>query len=267
MVNDDNESKGALKEVENILEEGKELAKNITVANFVRYVGPGIVLFGLMKVSKIPFFKTFVTTSEIDKKDDSTFLLLLFLVVGVLVHTVYRAFFYNKFIVSLKGCKKLNGRDWNNYREVLRMKNEELRKRNKGLRNIIKCSYDSDWVWRQLKLRFFTHGYNKYDPGMALWSASIHLLYFTGISTFILVIPEGYYGGYKWGFFYLAIGIVTFLGGLLADTEYERFETSLYEEHLDKKKVDDFLGKLFKNQSFRVQGNSSNNGRGNEEVG
>lgn len=247
-------------ETEHIPKKAKEVMDKITVANFIRYVGPGIVLFGLVRVSKVPFCTTIVTTFKTDKVE-STFLLLLFLVVGVIVHTAYRAFFYNKLIIWIKDRRCWQIRDWHNYREVLMIKNTKLHKTADTIFKQIKGSYNADWVWRRLKAHFAHDGYSKYDRGMELWAASIHLLYFSGLSLFIFGILEFCFGEGIHGLRCLVMGIVAFWGGLLADTEYERAETYFYEE-LDQEEVKSFLQKLFESRAFRTNINqmSQNNG-------
>jgi len=253
MVSNDSQSKGVTKEFEGFVKQTKELTDKITVANFVRYVGPGVVLFGLVKVSKVPFCLEIVNAFKTDK-GNSTFLILLFLVGGSLVHTAYRAFFYNKWVVSLKDSEKLKRRNWLNYREVLRIRRKNFGNKGEKFLDRIKLRYESDWVWRRLKLEFFKSGYDDYDPGMALWSSSIHLLYFAGISVVIFGIPEFLYGGCRRGMFYLVGGILAFLAGFKADTEYERAETYIYEKLLNESQVKEFLDKLFKLNAFRNQG-------------
>ena len=79
MGRDEEERERPMEAIESVVKQCKDLAGKITVANFVRYVGPGIVLFGLLKVSKAEVCKDIVTAFKTDK-GESTFLLLLFLV-------------------------------------------------------------------------------------------------------------------------------------------------------------------------------------------
>jgi hypothetical protein len=252
MAKNDNQSQGKTGGGEPFVKNTEEFLNKITVANFVRYVGPGVVLFGLVKVSKVPSCLEIANAFKADK-ESSTFLILLFLIGGSLVHTAYRAFIYNKLIVSLKDRNMLKKRNWLNFREVLRIQCSNLGNTEKKFLDRIKLRYESDWVWRRLKLKFFKSGYGDYDPGMALWSSSIHLLYFTGISSGIFFFLELIYGDCGRSVLYLFGGILSFLAGLWADTEYERAETYIYEKHIDRKKLDVYLQELFTFNAFQKQ--------------
>jgi len=248
MARVEEEGKSVVEKAKSLANEVKGLADKITVGNFVRYFGPGIILFGIVRVSGIDFCKK---TAEDFARDKSIVAsAALFLILGVLLHQMYRAFFYNGLIARLKDRNWLKKRRWENYREVLKETYKRLPDELKsGLKKI--SSYDAEWIWRQMKRKFAPDGYSSL---MDLWAGSIHLLYFTGISMTLFSILEFRFSGACGGFFFLVGGVVVFVGAYLSDTEYERAETHRYlpEELRDGKRAEGFLKPIVQSPAFNA---------------
>ncbi|MCK4788251.1 MAG: hypothetical protein KAV87_31205 [Desulfobacteraceae bacterium] len=248
MARVEEEGKSVVGKHKSLANEVKGLAEKITVGNFVRYFGPGIILFGIVRVSGIDFCKKTAEDFATDKSIVAS--AALFLILGVLLHQMYRGFFYNGLIACLKDSNWLKKRRWENYREVLKQSYKRLPDELKiGLKEI--SSYDAEFIWRQMKRKFAPDGYSE---EMDLWAGSIHLLYFTGISMMLFSILEFWLSRACAGFFFLLGGVLVLLGAYFSDTEYERDETHRYlpEELSDEEKAEAFLKPIVQSPAFNV---------------
>jgi hypothetical protein len=210
----------------------KAFSEKFTFANFIKYFGPGLVLYALLRLSG-------EGRPSGDSVIDSLAIVLGLIVLGLLLQQLCQVFIFGPFVCRLKDGPM--ARKWENRRQKIQRlcAGQKL------------TSRDAEWIWGQIKN---TGAVGRYSPAMNAWAALIGLLYLVG---FVIVLSgtigvvmttvswmargittgswgsdAGYWaGGIRWllGELFalaicIAIGVVVFIGGLLSDTEFERWE-------------------------------------------
>jgi len=224
-----------------------ELVKKINFPNFIRFIGPGVVLFGFLNVSDLCLLQKL--NWQQNQNIDKLALLFWFIVVGVLVYSFYHGLLYNIYVAWAKDklrhlleyCHLIPR--YSNYREILREQysNQEM------------SNFDAEWAWREIRREFKVEE-KLYSPSMPLWASAIHLLYFTTITGFIFTFAELIWSsnlGLK--VFGMVTTILAFIGALASDICYERSETCIYEQVVQEENFEQFMIHLLSSAAFRRQ--------------
>jgi hypothetical protein len=210
----------------------RTIGEKVTFANFLKYFGPGLILYWMARLAGMGYSLNLGSSSAVD----SAAIVMVFLVLGLSLNQLYRAFFLDRFLCRLKDG--IPGRKWENYRDRLRKVCPERKL----------SSRDAEWIWGQLRKSRSADAYGRSSDTS---SAIVYLLYFTGLSLMIAAIAGGFVCAFGWlvrcvfgylsmsvaslasgvlseafGFAILGgIGLIVFVGGLLSDRALERQET------------------------------------------
>jgi len=199
----------------------KDITEKITVSFFIRFIGPAIVLFFLIKLSNIE-----ISTKSLLKKDWVQFPFLL--VAGAVMHTLYRAIFFEipinsikDFFVWVTNFSKI--KKCKNHRQQLKSLYEDLEDEITTSKKRL-TSQDAEWTWRRIREEFHI----EYDSAIIFWASTLHLLYFTGISCVIFTLLEFKFSNEldsKVICSVFFISLITLFGALLSDTCFEKYES------------------------------------------